>query len=110
MLPFIFAVNWKALKLHFGKKVFFPAAATVLLISTMFIVLEKMNPPVDMIIINKLIKAPIPDVFKVLDIDYAEAIQSLEENGILIGNSKTLEDLWINNESDPEEVIDLIMQ
>lgn len=107
---FHIAVNWKALKLHFGKKVFIPAAGTVLLISTVFIVLEKTNPPVDMVIINKTVKAPIPDVFKVLDIDYTEAVQKLQRNGIEVDSSKTLEDLWINNESDPEEVIDLIIQ
>ena len=103
-------LNWRGLKSHFGKKVFIPALLGVLTTSAILIVLEKMNPPVDMIIINKIIKAPIADVFKVLEIDYSEASKRLETKNIVIGNSKTLEDIWINNESDPEVVIDLLME
>lgn len=107
---FHIAVNWKALKFHFGKKVFIPVAGTVLLISTTFVVLERIYVPIDMVIIDKMIKAPISDSFKVLNVDYTETVEKLENNGFVIDNSKTLEDIRINNNSDPEEVIDLILK
>ena len=103
-------VNWIGLKSHFGKKVFVPAGIVVLLISLAFIVLEKMYPPVDIVFAEKIVKAPISDSFKVLDVDYSEASKILEKNGITIGDAKTLEEIWIKNEADPEEVIDLIME
>lgn len=105
---FHIAVNWKALKFHFGKKVFLPASGTVLIIALALVVLEKMNPPVDLIIINRLVKAPIPAAFEALGVDYTEAVQRLEDNDIPIGNAQILEDIWINNAADPEQVIYLI--
>lgn len=106
---FHIAVNWKALKFHFGKKVFIPAATTVLLISTIFVVLERIYVPIDMVLLDKIVTAPLSDSFKVLNINSTETIEKLKNNGFVIDNAKTLEDIWINNESDPEEVINLIL-
>jgi hypothetical protein len=103
-------VNWKPLKIHFGKKVFLPTAVAVLLIACTLIVLEIVNPPIDLIIMEKIVKAPIPDAFKALNIDQAKAVQVLKSNGILIGNAKTIEEIWINNEASPEDVISLLIK
>lgn len=101
-------LNWKALRIHFRKGVFIPALAGVLAISVTLIIFEIMYPPVDIIIINKIIKAPIDDAFKALEIEYSEASQRLEDNGISIEKATTIEEIWINNGADPEKVIDLI--
>ncbi|GEP98724.1 hypothetical protein CCY01nite_49840 [Chitinophaga cymbidii] len=69
-----------------------------------------MNPPVDITIINKVIKAPINDAFKALDVDYSAASGRLKANGISIEKAMTIEDIWINNNADPEKVIDLITE
>lgn len=103
-------VNWKPLKIHFGKKVFLPTAVAVLLIACTLIMLEIVNPPIDLIIMEKIVKAPIPDAFKALNIDQAKAVQVLKSNGILIGNAKTIEEIWINNEASPEDVISLLIK
>lgn len=103
-------VNWKPLKIHFGKKIFLPAAVAVLLIAFTFIILEIDDPPIDLVIMEKIVKAPIPDAFKALNIDQAEAVQVLKSNGILIGNAKTIEEIWINNEASPENVISLLIK
>lgn len=103
-------INWKALKIHFKKGVFLPALLGVLTMSVVLIILERMHPPVDTILINKLIKAPIDDAFKVLEVDYSEASKRLETNGISIEKAMTMEDIWINNDADPEKVIDLITE
>src|SRR5690606_7880229 len=67
-------VNWKPLKIHFGKKVFLPTAVAVLLIAFTLIMLEIANPPIDLIIMEKIVKAPISDAFKALNIDQVEAV------------------------------------
>lgn len=103
-------LNWKALKIHFKRAVFIPALLGVLAISVTLIVGESIYPPVDTIIINKIVKAPINDAFKALEVDYSEAYKRLKTNGISIEGATTIEAIWINNNADPEKVIDLIMK
>lgn len=103
-------LNWKALKIHFKKNVFIPAGLTVAVVSTLFIVQQQVNPKVDTILLERIIKGPIDDVFKVLRVDSAEAVKRLQANGISIVGAKTIEEIWINNDADPEEVIDLITE
>jgi hypothetical protein len=69
-----------------------------------------MSPPVDLIIFNKMVKAPINDAFRALDVNYEKASEKLKENGLSIEKATTIEDIWINNDSNPEKVIDLIME
>ena len=103
-------LNWKPLKIHFKRAVFMPALLGVLTISIILIISERMYPPVDIIIVNKIIKAPINDAFKALEVDYLEASERLQKSGITIDGATTIESIWINNKADPEEVIDLIME
>lgn len=103
-------LNWKALRIHFKKGVFIPALLGVLVLSVILIVSERMSPPVDLIIFNKMVKAPINDAFRALDINYEKASENLKENGLSIEEATTIEDIWINNDSNPEKVIDLIME
>ncbi|OJW36853.1 MAG: hypothetical protein BGO54_07055 [Sphingobacteriales bacterium 46-32] len=103
-------LNWKALRIHFKKGVFIPALLGVLVLSVILIISERMSPPVDLIIFNKMVKAPINDAFRALDINYEKASEKLKENGLSIEEATTIEDIWINNDSNPEKVIDLIME
>lgn len=103
-------LNWKALRIHFKKGVFIPGLLGVLVLSVILIVSERMSPPVDLIIFNKMVKAPINDAFRALDINYEKASEKLKENGLSIEEATTIEDIWINNDSNPEKVIDLIME
>jgi len=107
---FHIVINWKPLKIHFKRAVFMPALLGVLAISIILIISERMYPPVDIIIVNKIIKAPINDAFKALEVDYLEASERLQKSGITIDGATTIESIWINNKADPEEVIDLIME
>lgn len=102
-------VNWKALRIHFKKRVFIPALLGVLTLSAILIISERMSPPVDLAIFNKMIKAPINDAFRALDVNYEKASEKLRENGMSIEKATTIEDIWIINDSNPKEVIDLIM-
>lgn len=102
-------INWKALRIHFKKGVFIPALLGVLTLSVILIISERMSLPVDLVIFNKMVKAPINDAFKTLDINYEKASEKLKENGLSIEEATTIEEIWINNDSNPEKVIDLIM-
>lgn len=101
-------LNWKALKIHFKKGVFIPAALAVAVISILFIIQQQYDPKLDTIVIDRIIKAPIDDVFRALQVDSFSAVERLEANGISLEGATTLEDIWINNDADPREVIDLI--
>lgn len=107
---FHIVLNWKALKVHFNRGVFMPALLSVGVISVVLIIGERMYPPVDILVINKLVKAPIHDAFKVLDVDYKEASEKLRRRGIQLDQAETMEDLWINSHANPEEIIDLILE
>lgn len=101
-------LNWKALKIHFKKGVFIPAALAVAVISILLIIQQQYDPKIDTIVLGRIIKAPIEDVFKALQVDSFEAVKRLEAGGISIEGAETLEEIWINNDADPREVIDLI--
>lgn len=101
-------LNWKPLKMHFAKGVFIPAALGVALVSATIVVTQIFNPKVDTIVIGRIIQAPIDDAFRALQVDFREACKRLEANGITMEGAATIEDIWINNGADPEEVIDLI--
>jgi hypothetical protein len=102
-------INWPGLKTHFGKNVFIPAAIVVAVFSTGIIVMERMNVPIDTVIINKLTKAPLYDSLKVLGVNYDKAALALTEHGLSLKGANTLEDIWIKNNVSPEDVIDIIL-
>lgn len=101
-------LNWKALKIHFKKGVFIPAALALAVISILFIVEQQSSPKVDTILLERISKAPIDDAFKALQVDSLKAVIRLKANGISIEGAETLEDIWTNNEANIIEVIDLI--
>jgi hypothetical protein len=101
-------LNWQALKIHFKRGIFLPAVLGIATISMAFIISERVHPPVDILIINRIIKAPLDDAFQALDVDYSEISNRLKAGGMSIEKARTIEDIWINNDVDPEEVIYLI--
>lgn len=101
-------LNWKALKIHFKKGVFIPAALALAVISILFIVEQQSNPKVDTILLERISKAPIDDAFKALQVDSLKAVTRLKASGISIEGAETLEDIWTNNETNIIEVFDLI--
>ena len=60
--------------------------------------------------VNKVIKAPFHDAFKVLGVDYSAASTRFGTHGISIKGAATIEEIWLNNDLDPEKVIDLITE
>lgn len=107
---FHIVLNWRALRIHFKKGVFIPTLLGVLTISIVLIFSERIYPPVDLMIFNKTVKAPINVAFKTLGVNYERVAEKLKNNGISIQEAVTIEDIWINNHTSPEKVIDLIME
>lgn len=103
-------LNWKALKIHFKKAVFLPALLGVITITSLLVVIERLYPPVDLQIMNRIVKAPVRDAFKALNINYDEANIKLKARGIGIENAQSLEDLWKLNNADAEVIIDLLLE
>ena len=103
-------LNWKALKKHFRKPVFLPAAFAVAVTSILIVVQQYYHPKVDTIILERIVNAPIHDVFRVLQVDSSAAVKRLETEGISIDGAETLEDIWMNNDANPEVVFDLITE
>lgn len=103
-------LNWKALKIHFKKAVFLPALLGVITITSLLVVMERLYPPVDLQIMNRIVKVPVRDAFKALNINYDEANIKLKARGIGIENAQSLEDLWKLNNADAEVIIDLLLE
>ena len=101
-------LNWQALKIHFKKGVFIPAVLALAVISVLFILEQQRSPKVDTIILNRLVKAPIDDAFKALQVDSLNTVKKLEANGMSMKGVATMEDIWTNNDTNIMEVIDLI--
>ena len=91
------------------KQVFMPAAIAVTVLTLTFVYLERKQLPLDIVIVDKIFKAPLKESCKILNIDYSIAIKKLKKKGYIISNIKTLEDVWKKNDTDPQEVIELLM-
>jgi len=103
-------LNWKSLKSHFKKKIFVNSFIVVSLVSVLFIYLGIGHGEPERIIMEKLTKADINRTFSILDIDYFEAEKILKSNNILIGKSRTIEEVGLKNQLSPEEIIELILK
>lgn len=103
-------VNWEVLKKHFKKKIFWVTILVSPIISALFVVQQQANPKVDTIIMERIVKSPIPHLFNALQVDSLETVKRLEDYGVSLEGAKILEDLWINNDVRPEKVIDLITE
>ena len=103
-------VNWEMLKKHFKKKIFWVTILVSPIISALFVVQQQANPKVDTIIMERIVKSPIPHLFNALQVDSLETAKRLEVYGVSLEGAKILEDLWINNDVRPEKVIDLITE
>jgi len=103
-------INWKSLKSHFKNRVFVVSGIVVLIFSIAFVVLGTMNLDHEGVIIERVVEAPIPESFSVLDLDYNEVEKILKENNIVIGDSKTIKEISVNNDKTPKDIIELIIR
>lgn len=103
-------LNWKTLRIHFKKRIFIYATIVVAVISVLLVVQQQNNPKFDTVLIERITKAPLGDVLKVLQVDSVEAVKRLEINGISYKEKESIEEIWINNKVHPIKILDLIME
>ena len=103
-------LNWKALKIHFKKRVFILMTIFVAVISILLVIQQQKSPKFDTILIERITNAPIGDVVKVLQVDSVEVVKKLEVNGIIYEEGATMKEIWTNNNVKPEKLFDLIIE
>lgn len=103
-------INWKALKSHFKNKRFIISGIVVLIFSIWFVVLAKMDVDHERVIIEKVAEAPTADSFRILGLDRDEVEKILTENNIVIGESKSIKEIGVNNDRSSKEIIELIIK
>ena len=90
---------------------FVTSAIVVLLLSVGLIILGKLLVvDEERVIMEKLSKAPIANVFSVLDIEYNKAEIILKNHNIIIAGSNTIEDVSRKNQKSPEDILEIIIQ
>ncbi len=103
-------LNWKALKIHFKKRVFILSTIVVAVISILLVIQQQKSPKFDAILIERITNAPIEDVLKVLQVDSIVVVKRLEENGISFIEGASMEEIRINNKVSPKKLFDLIIE
>ena len=104
-------INWKSLKIHFKKRMFVTSAIVVLLLSVGLIILGKLLVvDEERVIMEKLSKAPMSNVFSVLGIEYDEAKIVLKNHNIIIAGSNSIEEVSRKNQKSPNDILELIIQ
>jgi hypothetical protein len=103
-------VNWKSFKRYFKKLVFLTSGMIVFLFALLFIYISKNSGDLQRDLTEKLLRSPISHSFVVINKSFDQTKAKLESNGIMIGESNTIEEISIKNQISPQEIIELIMQ
>jgi hypothetical protein len=103
-------VNWKIFKRYFKKQVFLTSGVIVFLFALLLIFISKNSSDLQRDLIEKLLRSHISHSFIVINKSFDKTKAKLECNGIMIGESNTIEEISIKNQISPQEIIELIMQ
>lgn len=102
-------LNWKQMKRYFSKRIFLISGILVFLISLMFVFLGKDHKDPRDVIISSLLNTPISISFVVLGNNYEKTKTKLEEMGIVINGSTTIEEISKNNGISTRRIVEAIM-
>ena len=101
--------NWKQMKRYFSKKIFIISGILVFFISLIFVFLGKDHKDTRDVIIDSLLNTPISNSFVVLNGNYENTKTKLEEIGIAINGSITIEEISKNNGLSTQKIVEAIM-
>ena len=102
-------LNWKQMKRYFSKKIFLISGILIFFISLMIVFLGKDQKDPRDVIIDSLLNTPISISFVVLSNNYEKTKTKLEEMGIVINGSTTIEEISKNNGISPRQIVEAIM-
>lgn len=100
--------NWNSMKNYFSKKVFFASALVVVAVSLVFILNAPKGDNPKRIVFNSLINAPIEKSFALFGNDIEKQKSKLLEQGIKIGEEKSLRELAKANKTSPFRIISIV--
>ncbi|MGJ4788041.1 DUF4405 domain-containing protein [Leptospira koniambonensis] len=104
-------MNWSSIKNYAKKKQLLLPSIAILIISIAFIVGGKMHGNLEHDILEKVLRSPVSDSFKLINGNYQQAEEILKKNHIIIDDpSKSLEEISIHNKKSPEEIVELILK
>lgn len=104
-------VNWKSMKNYFSKKIFLSFLILFTLISASFITksLDQTNNP-KKYVLQHVIKAPLQNSFKLLNLDEKTALALLQSKGFSVSKQQSLQAIAKENKTSPFEIIALLIQ
>ena len=102
-------MNWKSMKNYFSKKTFISAITIVSLVSSIFIYqsFDKGDNP-KMLLMQKVLNAPLSDSFKLLNGNYELAVEKLKLQNIQILDNKNIKAIAKANETSPFKIVSII--
>lgn len=103
--------NWASMKKYFSKKIFITATIIVTVVSSLFIYESsnnKENPK--MLLIQKVLNAPLQVSLKLLDGNYENAIQKLKKENIIIPENTTISKIADKNKVSPFKIVSIITE
>lgn len=104
-------MNWSSIKNYAKRKQLLLPSIAILIISIAFIVGGKMHGNLEHDILEKVLRSPVSDSFKLLNGDYLQAEEILKKNNVIVEDpSKSLEEISIQNKKSPEEIVELILK
>ncbi|WP_167882040.1 DUF4405 domain-containing protein [Leptospira semungkisensis] len=104
-------MNWSNIKNYAKKRQLLLPSIVILVLSIAFIVGGKLHGNLEHDILEKVLRTPVSDSFKLLNGNYQDAIEILKQNHIVIDDpSKSLEEVSIQNKKSPEEIVELILK
>jgi len=102
-------VNWKSMKNYFSKKIFIGATIITTIVSGLFIYQGSNNTDnPKMVMMQKVLNAPLIDSFKLLNGNYENAIKKLASQNINIVDNKTIKTLAKANKISPFKIVKII--
>lgn len=103
--------NWVNIKSYSAKRLFIVPSIAVLIFAVTLIVIGKIHGNLEHDLLERLVKSPVSNSFKVLNVDYGMAKTILEKNNIIVKDSlQSVEEISIQNQKSPEEIVELIMK
>lgn len=103
-------VNWAGIKKYFNQRVFIVSGIVIFILSTVFIVIGKLDKDLEREVMDKLVKSPVSHSFYVLDMSYEQAEAKLRNRGIIIGASNTIEEISVKNKKSPKEIMEWLVE
>lgn len=102
-------MNWKSMKNYFSKKIFIVSLITTVIVSALFVSLSPSkteNPKV--VLMTKVLEAPIEISFKILNGNYNNAIEKLKSKNILINSKESINSIAKQNNTSPFRIVALL--